>query len=848
MPFQIRPIREFLVRPALPPQLRRLSEMAYNLFWAWEPVIRAVFRRLDATLWRECGYNPVLMLGRVSQNALEKAAADTRYLALYNQACQRFDAHVKREDGSSGGKLIAYFSAEYGLTECLPVYSGGLGILSGDHLKSSSDLNYPLVGVGLLYQQGYFRQSLNPDGLQQEKYPINDFYTLPVTQVRDAEGAELKVKVKLPAGEVVIQVWQIEVGRVKLYLLDTNLPENASSTDRDITDSLYGGDADTRIRQEIVLGIGGLHALKALGIQPTVYHMNEGHSAFLALERIRVLMLERKLTFEEALEATRSNNVFTTHTPVPAGIDLFDPGMMYHYFGEYCAEVGLDFERLMSLGRRNPADRTEPFSMAILALNTSAHRNAVSKLHRSVSQEMWHELWPQLPYWEVPISSITNGVHLPSWINGDLSLLYDQYLAPDWRERANDLALWELVREIPDEELLEAHRRRKRRLINFIRHRETEAAVRRQASAVEVRRASEVLDPNALTIGFARRFATYKRATLIFKDPERLQRILCNPERPVQIIFAGKAHPRDLPGKKLIREIALLSRDPELGKHLVFLEDYDMKVGRELVQGVDLWLNNPRRGQEACGTSGMKAGINGVLNLSILDGWFDEAYEDSGGWAIGERDTYSEDQDILHATAIYSLLENEIVPMFFERRDQGPPREWMKRVKQSMMNLSPRFDCRRMVFDYMQQLYEPAHHAFIQLGASDFAEARRRAEWNARIREVWEQVRFVDIGGEQVGQILSGRPVPVRAGVDLAGLRPEDVRVEVVVGRVGTSGALEDTQVMLLRPTEMQGSVAVYEREVVPDRTGRVGYALRISPNHYEDPITRPCSSPLKWG
>jgi starch phosphorylase len=848
MPFQIRPIREFLVRPALPPPLARLSELAGNLYWSWEPVIRAAFRRLDPTLWRDCGYNPVLMLGRISQAALEKAAVDARYVALYNQACQRFDAHMKRDDPRPGGRLIAYFSAEYGLTECLPIYSGGLGILSGDHLKSSSDLNYPLVGVGLLYQQGYFRQALNPDGWQHERYPVNDFYTLPVTPVRDDTGAEVKVSVNLPTGPVVIQVWQIHVGRVKLYLLDTNLPDNALPLDRDITDSLYGGDTDTRIRQEIVLGIGGLRALRALNIEPTVYHMNEGHSAFLALERIRVFMKEQGLSFDEALEATRINNIFTTHTPVPAGIDLFDPGMMHHYFGAYCAEMGIDFERLMALGRRNPEDRTEPLSMAILALNTSAHRNAVSKLHRTVSQEMWHDLWPQLPYWEVPITSVTNGVHVPSWINGDLSVLYDQYIAPDWRDRAGDAAMWELVQEIPDEELFEAHRRRKRRLINFIRHRETESAVRRQASAVEIRRASEVLDPHTLTIGFARRFATYKRATLIFKDLDRLKRILLNPERPVQIVVAGKAHPKDLPGKKLIREIVLLSRDPDVTKHVVFLEDYDMKIAREMVQGVDLWLNNPRRGEEACGTSGMKAGINGILNLSILDGWFDEAYEISGGWAIGERDTYTEDQDILHATAIYSLLENEIVPMFYERRDQGPPREWMRRVKQSIIRLTPAFDCRRTVAEYMSELYEPAHSAYKELKTGAYEHARRRAQWNARIREVWDRVRFVDVGADQIGPLLSGRPVPVRAAVELAGLQAEDVRVEVVVGRVGTNGSLEDTEVMVLPPKEQNGSVAVFEREVVPERTGKLGYALRISPNHYEDPLTRPCSSPLKWG
>jgi starch phosphorylase len=675
MPFYIQPIRELLVRPALPDVLSRMTELAYNVLWSWEPIVRALFRRLDPALWRECGYNPVLMLGRVSQSTLQKNAADPRYLALYRMACETYDSRVRKGAPPADGKLVAYFSSEYGLSECLPVYSGGLGILSGDHLKSSSDQDYPLVGLGLLYQQGYFRQILNPDGWQQERYPMNDFYTLPITTVKDAAGQELKVTVKLPTGNVQIQVWKLYVGRITLYLLDTNIPENPLPQDRDITDSLYGGDNDTRIRQEIVLGIGGVRALTAMGLKPTVFHMNEGHSAFLALEQIRVLMRDERLNFEEALEAARASNVFTTHTPVPAGIDLFDAGMMYHYFSDYCAETGLDFQHLMALGRRNIYDRGEPFSMAVLALNTSAYRNAVSRLHRQVSQEMFNDLWPQLPLWEVPITSITNGVHVPSWINGDLASLYDQYLQPDWRERFNDPGIWEQVKDIPDEELIEAHRRRKRRLIGFVRVRQSASAQRRQASTAEVRRAGEVLDPNAFTIGFARRFATYKRATLIFHDVERLKRILLNKEMPVQIVIAGKAHPKDQPGKSHIRDVVQLSRDPDLWRHVVFVENYDMKVGRELVQGVDLWLNTPRRGEEACGTSGMKAAINGVLNLSILDGWFDEAYEQSGGWAIGEREPYSEDQDALHASAIYYLLDpaREAVADVHQPRFRLPP-------------------------------------------------------------------------------------------------------------------------------------------------------------------------------
>ena len=845
MPFHIQPIREFLLRPSTPPGLARLPELAYNILWSWEPLLRALFRRLDPALWRESGYNPVDLLGRIPQVGLERAATDPRYLALYAQACERFDSHMRRPAPATGDKLVCYFSAEYGLTECLPIYSGGLGILSGDHLKSASDCDIPLVGVGLLYQCGYFRQHLNADGWQQERYPINDFYALPVSPERGANGEELKVTVDLPTGKLWIQVWRLDVGRTRLFLLDTNIAENKMPQDRDITDQLYGGDLDTRMRQEIVLGIGGLRALKALGLEPTVYHMNEGHSAFLGLERIRVFMKEKGLSFDEALEACRPNNVFTTHTPVPAGIDLFDAGMMHYYFDGYCRETGIGFEQLMALGRKNPQDPEERFSMAILALKTSAYRNAVSRLHRNVSQEMWSELWPELPAWEVPITSVTNGVHLPSWLNSDLANLYDQYLPPDWRERAWDPLVWDLIREIPDEELMQVHRGRKTRLITFVRQEMQAAEVRRKASPISVRRAEEILDPAALTIGFARRFATYKRATLIFRDVERLKKILCNPDRPVQIIIAGKAHPKDQPGKTLIREIVQLSRDPDLHGHLVFVEDYDMKVARELVQGVDIWLNNPRRGEEACGTSGMKAGLNGVLNLSILDGWFDEAYEISGGWAIGEREQYWNEQDEIHSSAIYSLLENEIIPLYYDRRNSA---EWVKRVKESLTNLSPRFDCRRMVSEYDSQLYEPAHLAWTELSAGGFEKARERVRWSKRVLEVWDKVRFMDVTPAPVHPVSNGTTLNIRATLNLAGLRPNDVRVEIVLGQVGASGYLENTEVQVLPPCEENGTSVVFAREILPGRTGRIGYAVRVSPNHCDDPLTRPCPDLLRWG
>lgn len=846
MAFQIQPLREFLVRPALPPALARMSQLAYNVFWAWEPTIRALFRRLDPALWTACGHNPVAMLGQVPQATLERAAADPRYLALYRRACERYDAYMHSGGSRDQKKLIAYFSMEYGIVECLPTYSGGLGVLSGDFLKACSDSDVPVVAVGLLYQTGYLQQYLNPDGWQQERYHLNDFYTLPVSPVQDASGADLKVQVALPTGTVCIKVWVMNVGRVRLYLLDTNIPENDRPEHREITRALYGGDIHTRIRQEMVLGIGGLRALKALRYEPSVYHMNEGHSAFLALERIRVLMKERNLSFSEALEASRNDNVFTTHTSVPAGLDVFDSGLMWEYFHEYCQETGIEFEQLMALGRRNPQDSYEGFSMAILAIKSSCFRNAVSRLHRQVSQEMWQDLWPQLPVWEVPITSVTNGVHLLSWLNNDLATLYDQYLQPDWRDRLTDTKTWEQVQDIPDQELWEAHRRRKRHLVSFVRERQYQCAWNRKASSAELRRASEVLDPEALTIGFARRFATYKRATLLLRDVNRLKRILCNPEKPVQVVIAGKAHPKDHPGKELIRQIVQLSRDPELAKRLVFIEDYDINVAREMVGSVDVWLNTPRRGEEACGTSGMKAGINGVLNLSILDGWFDEAYEYSGGWAVGDRIPYSEDQDEAHATAVYSLLENEIIPAFYDR-DQEVPIDWMRRVKRSIMYLSPEFNCQRMVDEYMSQLYEPAHCAYMEVAYDNFEKARQKTRWNSEVLKVWDRVQFVDLGTPPNGPVLSGRPVPVQAAVDLAGLTADDVRVEVVVGRIGADGQLEDTEVMLLPAVEQRGQVCVFGKEIVPQQTGRMGYALRISPNHYGDPLNRPCSALLKW-
>ena len=825
----------------------RLAELAYNVLWSWDHTIRAVFRRLDPHLWIASGHNPILMLSQVPQSTLERAAADPRYVAQYRRACESLDAYLERYHATPKQGLIAYFCMEFGIVQCLPIYSGGLGILAGDHLKAASDIGLPLVGVGLLYQEGYFRQALNPDGWQQERYPVNDFYTLPVTPVLDAAGGEMKVVVDLPNSPVTIKIWEMKVGGVRLILLDTNIPENAHTPYRDITDRLYGGDLHMRMCQEIVLGIGGLHALAALGLEPTTYHMNEGHSAFLAVERIRLLMKNNGLTFQEALEASRRNNVFTTHTSVPAGFDLFDPALVFEYFNRYCDQANIPFDTLMSLGRRRQGDSADRFSMAVCALNTSCYRNAVSRLHGDVSREMFQDMWDKLPNEEVPIASVTNGVHLGSWVSGELAALYDQYLQPDWLETITDPKTWDSIREIPDSELWEAHRRRKRRLVQFVRERVQLAAVNRQAPPNEVRRLGEVLEPDILTIGFARRFATYKRATLLFRDINRLKKILTNPEMPVQIVIAGKAHPKDHPGKGLIREIWNHSRDPEISRRLVFVEDYSIQVGRELVQGVDVWLNTPKRPEEACGTSGMKAGINGVLNLSILDGWFDEGYETSGGWAIGERFDYSDDQDEMHASAIYSLIEQQIAPLFYKDRDRGIPEEWVKRMKDSLIGVGPQFNSSRMVAEYNDRLYAPAHRAWLQVRDGNFRSAQDKTAWLARLAGAWERVRFTDVGSISAAPLLAGKPIALRAAVDLAGLSPSDVRLEALMGRVDPQGSLESIEVIPMQSTEMAQGSHLFTAEYMPRQTGRLGFALRISANHYDDPLTRPCHPLIKW-
>ncbi len=844
----MKPLRSFSVVPCLPARIEALREIAYNVRWAWNHQAIELFRRLDRDLWETANHNPVLMLGTIAQARLEEAAADDAFLAHLDRVAAEFERYLesdltwfKKNHGKrDGAPLVAYFSAEFGLTESLSIFAGGLGMLAGDHQKSASDLGLPLAGVGLLYQQGYFRQYLNQAGWQQESYEDNDFHNLPVSPAIGPNGKPLAIAVQFPGRSVLAQVWRAQVGRNPLYLLDTNIPANSRSEDRDITDQLYGGDREMRIRQEIVLGIGGYRALEALGLAPTVYHMNEGHAAFVALEHTRRLMETRGLSFAEACELAAAALVFTTHTPVEAGHDYFSPDLMGRYFGDYLRALGIGWEEFIGLGRRGPHDQGD-FCMTILALRISSFRNGVSKLHGEVSRRMWQCLWPGVPADEVPITHITNGVHFKSWTSDEVNHLYDRYLGPNWREEPANKEIWHRVYSIPAEELWRTHERRRDRLVAWARKRVRDQRVRRSAPPAEIEAANEVLDPEALTIGFARRFATYKRATLILRDLDRLRRILLDPARPVQIIFAGKAHPADNAGKDLIRQVTALSREPGLGRRLVFLEDYDMAVARYLVQGVDVWLNNPRRPLEASGTSGMKAAANGALNLSTLDGWWDEAWRQPGrpdgiGWAIGKGEDYDDAgyQDQVEAEALYDQLERDVIPTFYDRGVDRLPRKWIARMKDSVATLCRFVNTHRMVRDYTEEFYLKAHDRFRALDAGGAARVRALSAWLARVRDAWPQIRVMQVDDGPGAAVPVGTLLNIRAHVRLGDLTPDDVCVQLYMGRLNAGGEISGAEKIAMQPGSRDGQgFWVFEAAGLScSDSGMHGYTVRVLPHH----------------
>lgn len=830
----------FEVVSELPEHLESLHRLAMNFRWTWNLEAQQVFQEVDPHLWEQVDHNPLLLLRRLSLERQQRLAVDPLFLSKLKLAVDDLDGYMNSSTwfddkfpGERANHRFAYFCAEFGLNECLPIYSGGLGLLAGDHLKAASDLGIPLVGVGLLYSRGYFRQLLTDDGWQTENYPSYDFYQYPIELVRGHDGQPLRVTVEFPDRSVQIQVWKAQVGRIQLFLLDSNILAN-QPIDQGITDTLYGGDEHMRIRQEIVLGIGGLRALQAMDLAPTVCHMNEGHAAFLTIERLRQYMTENKCDLKTARQVTVAGNVFTTHTPVPAGFDVFRPELLQQYISRKIQDVGLSFEDFLTYGRINPENAQEPFNMALLAMTGANYVNGVSRLHAEVSREMFAERWDDFTVDEVPIDAITNGVHTSTWLGYRASELLDRHLGPAWREDPSHPDVWSQAAEIPEEELWELREDSRADFVRFVRRRLMRTLQRRNAPKQELAQAGSILDPRVLTIGFARRFATYKRAFLLFSDKERLKQILFHPERPVQFVFAGKSHPKDDGGKKLIQDIVNFIKHEGGNARMVFLEDYDIEVARNMVQGVDVWLNNPRRPMEASGTSGMKVVPNGGLNCSILDGWWAEGYRPGNGWAIGDGrvDPDQGRQDWLESRALYQLIEQDIAPLFYSRNENGVPTGWVQMMRQSMRELAPRFSTARMVREYTQRYYLPASRSHLSLHENHQERAKAALAWRKRVRDAWGSVSIRQTADTVSAQTKVGETFTIKAYVSLGSLSPDEVRVQALVGSVGPNRELKDYSVQDLQRVGQEGDAHVFQVELENILPGHRGYICRVVPHH----------------
>ena len=843
-------ISTYTVKPKIPAPLKPLDEIARNLWLSWNYDAVQLFIRLDYDAWMQSHQSPVRTLGMVSQERLAEMAKDDSYLAALKETYNRFLQYKKGDTWYRGSHkdVVAYFSMEYGMDTSLPIYSGGLGILSGDHMKTSSDLNLPLVGIGLLYRQGYFKQMLNADGFQQESYPENDWYNMPVELKNGKDGHPLKISVDLAGRQAIAQIWEVKVGRSSLYLLDTNIQENAPDI-RNITATLYGGDKETRMQQEILLGIGGIRALRALGINPAATHMNEGHSAFLGLERIREIMTEKNFTFDEAREAVWPTNIFTTHTPVPAGNERFEISMMEKYFRSWTQILNISWKDFLGLGRVNVYDDKESYCLTVLALKLAAYANGVARLHGVVSREMWQGLWPGLPMSEIPIGHITNGVHSRTWVSSGMLELLDRYFGPHFEDKPTDLGIWDRMDRISDEELWRTHERRRERLVAFVRERIREQYQRTGAVERRIRQAEDALSPYALTLCFARRFATYKRGNLLLRDPDRLLRLIKDNDRPIQLIFAGKAHPHDMPGKELIREIIHFAEKYDVSSRIVFVENYDMTVAKYLTSGGDVWLNTPRRPMEASGTSGMKAAMNGVLNCSIMDGWWDEAYVPEVGWAIGHGEQYVDEnlQDDVESKALYDLLERDIVPMFYQRGRDSLPREWIKRMKDCMRQIGQSMSSHRMLMDYSNQFYFPALKNYRKLVKDDYNETKLLAAYFSRLRESWDSLKIVRVEANTKPVMQRGDMLNVTAYLDLGQMSPNDLQVELYHGTVSNqSREITNAQKTEMKWTGSKDNLNLYHVRVECTDTGFQGHTVRILPKH--DALIHPYRSGfIKW-
>jgi len=827
------------VNPEIPQRLIRLEELANNLWYSWDIMpTRALFSRLDPGLWNDVGHSPKALLKRIDERRLLDAAEDKVFLNNYNRVLSAYDSYHGEPTARDAAEqplaptdLVAYFCFEFGFHESLPIYSGGLGILAGDHCKAASDLRLPFIGVGLLYRQGYFFQTIDSHGNQRAEYFDSDFEDLPVLPVPREDGSELKISVELAGRRVVAKVWQVRAGCVTLYLLDTDLEEN-NPHDRNIAHQLYGGDRTTRIEQEIVLGVGGVRALAALGLKPAVWHINEGHAAFLILERLRNLM-QQGLDFASALEAVAVNTVFTTHTPVPAGHDYFSTQMLLNYFQEWCSELRIPGDQLLALGLGPGA--TE-FNMTTLAVRGSRFHNGVSKIHGEVSSRILGDLWPQIPTEENPITSITNGVHVPTFLSPEWADVFDHFLGYGWSQRLGDQECWDLISAVPDHVFWSTRQHLKSQLLHLVRYRLGVQNARNQGSEAHLDRLLRLTNPdspNALIIGFGRRFATYKRAALLFENLEWLRQLLGDPQRPVLFLFAGKAHPADVPGQDLIRRVVQVAQMPEFEGKILFVEGYDLRLARRMVSGVDVWLNNPVYPLEASGTSGMKAAINGVVNLSVLDGWWGEGYDGTNGWAIKPAATGLDDasRNREESRTLYEILQDQVIPLYYHRSSDGYSPEWIKLAKRSIASLLPRFNSTRMVGEYVTTSYLPAAQQGRRYAANQFEVARSIAAWKARVRQSWPGVTIRRLNTPK-SRIQFGETVHMETAIKLNGLVPDDIVVELLVSRAKEFGKGEPMRHRFVAQGLDAAGEHHFTLDLTPDVCGRLDYRIRAYPGH----------------
>ena len=830
------------VNPQLPKRINRLSEIANNLWWSWNTDFLKIFKEIDIDLWERVDKNPVKFLKLVSQEKLEQASINQQVLKQYDKIVNDFDGYMNSKNTwfskkypNNKNDIIAYFSAEYGLDETIPIYSGGLGILSGDHLKSASDLGIPLVAVGLLYKNGYFHQKIDGYGNQQSIYKDIDLMNLPINPVKDEKGEELKVLLKLPGKNLYLKVWKINVGRITLYLLDSDIPENTDEDYRNITLRLYGGDQEMRIKQEIVLGMGGVNLLRTLGLDPTVYHMNEGHSAFLNLEIIKNIIKEKQVSFEVAKDIASSKTVFTTHTPVPAGNDIFPMELVEKYFKGYWTKLGIDKDTFLHLGTKPNDTLDSGFNMGILALKIAGKKNGVSKLHGAVSRELFGDVWPAIAANESPITYVTNGIHTCTWLAPNLKELYNKYLIPYWQDNIQIQETWKKIDNIPNEILWEEHQARKNKLLKLVKENVTNNMKENGISYEEINEITSKLNPNALTIGFARRFATYKRATLIFRDLERITQILNNSEKPVQLIFAGKAHPADKEGQELIRYIKEISMKPQFKGKIFVLENYNIGIARYLVSGVDVWLNNPRRPMEASGTSGQKASVNGVINFSVLDGWWAEGYDSKNGWTIGTNDEYSsyDIQDDADSNSMYTTLENKIIPTYYDKASNGISEKWVRIMKNSIISTGGRYSTSRMLCDYTDRLYMPLIDVYKKY-YSDLSEVANLNEWKTKMQINWEKIKIEQLNNMDNISIDAGNKIEVTCKVILPDISADNITVETYAGRITDKGTIENITIMpmdLIEKNEEKREY-IYKAKLELTTGGNYGYTFRVMPKH----------------